>query len=122
MLNEKEYQTNEYKIYLNENTPYFDSLQDFEERLDGMDILEQIEWIENGSYGCGHCLALQKAVNSLNSRTNNQARIGNVVLKSLYGAEFKKWNKLSPNIQNKINKAIDAWLSNDHDFAIQCII
>jgi hypothetical protein len=121
-MNEKEYQTNELMNFLNSKSCYFDNLADFEQWLLNTDLLEQIEWIENGSYGCGSCLALQRTFKSLNNRTNKQARIGNVILHCFFGKRFDKWNKLSKSVQNILNDAIQQWLEQEKSFAIESII
>jgi hypothetical protein len=122
MQSNEQYQKNELERFINQESGYFDCLADFEEKLEGMDIFEQIEWMENGSYGAGVCLALQIAFAGLNKRTNDNARIGNVVLKALYGKTFKQWNKLSATSQKRLNKAVEKWLKQTHEWAIDCFI
>jgi len=117
MLDKKAYQQHELTNFMNPKHAFHDSVKDFSGYLENMNILEQIEWIENGSYGAGACYALQDALNHCNKRTNTRARIGQVVLHAFYGARFLKWNKLSPDAQNKINEAVDVWLTQKHNFA-----
>jgi hypothetical protein len=119
---DKEYQTNELIRFLNSKSSFFDNLADFEEWIKNTNVLEQIEWIENGSYGCGACLALQNAYNHLSKHTNNNARIGNVVLQAFYGMQFTKWNKLSKDVQSILNNAIEQWFKQDKDFVIKSIL
>jgi hypothetical protein len=97
---------------------FFDTVSEFAQDLEQTNILEQIEWIENGSYGAGACFALQLAFASLTKRTNNRARIGSVVLHALYGAPFTAWHKLPTNVQDSLNTAIDSWLESDKSFAM----
>ena len=121
VMTNKEHQSNELRRFYDQKTRYFDTVKDFEESLKGMDIEEQIEWIENGSYGAGPCLALQIALKSITPRCNANARIGNVVLKSFYGKDFRYWNKLSKKVQKKLNKAISKWIKKEHSFAMDLI-
>jgi hypothetical protein len=117
-MNDKEYKDYELKLFLNQKHPYFDKIKDFDTDLQNMDILEQIEWIENGSYGAGACIALKNTLESLTNRMNKNARIGNVILHVFYGAPFRYWNKLSSATQAQINDAISTWLKQEHNFAI----
>jgi len=118
-MDDREYKQRELLNFEKQNSAYFDSVSEFDEALQNMDVLEQIDWIEKGSYGAGACLSLQKALNSLNNRTNNKARIGNVVLHAFYGKPFRYWNKLSYCTQCRLNAAITTWLLLEHEFAIQ---
>ena len=122
-MTEKEYQTNELKRFHAQRYGYFDNIKDFSATLEDADHnLEQIEWIENGSYGAGACLALQLALKGLTPRTNRLARIGSVVLQALYGAPFTKWNKLSLQAQESMNWAVYQWLAKEkHNFAMEVL-
>ena len=116
-MDNKTYQNKELSGFDNSNHAYFDNVADFAESLDRMDIPEQIEWMENGSYGAGACFALQRALNQLSNRTNNVARIGQVALHALYGKRFMQWNKLPVSVQDKMSAAVGEWLGKDHSFA-----
>jgi|TARA_Y100000034_G_scaffold47212_1_gene58118 hypothetical protein len=99
---------------------YFETLAAFDSNVDDYNYnLEQLEWIENGSYGVGPCLALQKVENSLNGRTNNVARIGQFFLSVMYGCRFQQWNKLSKVSQAAVTKAVKKWLSQKHEYAMK---
>ena len=116
-MNEKEYQLKEMRSFLEQKNRYFDTVAEFAENLDGMDILEQIEWIENGSYGAGACFALQNTLKNITPRSNAKTRIGGTVLHAFYGCPFRYWNKLPANIQDKVNAAIETWIKQEHSFA-----
>ena len=118
-MTNKEYQKMELSRFMNQKTAFFDTVKEFSESLENMDIPEQIEWIENGNYGAGACFALQQTLNSLNNRTNNTARIGQTVLHAFYGAPFdgRKWHKLSEAARNSLTIAVKKWLASPHDFA-----
>lgn len=119
-MNNAEYQKKELTDFANQKNRYFDTVADFVEHWGdstAQELLEQLEWIENGSYGAGACFALQVVLNSLNKRTNNNARIGQVFLKCLYGTEFKQWNKLPATMQENLNKAVKQWLTQEKNFA-----
>ena len=118
-MTNQEYQKRELNEFLNKKNIYFDNVKEFALSLESMDIPEQIQWIENGSYGAGACLALQRAFNGLNNRMNKTARIGNIVLQAFYGAPFRGWNKLPFETQYRMNHAINEWLNRDHEFAIE---
>jgi hypothetical protein len=120
-MTNQEYQTLELKRFNGQKSSYFDTVKDFDETLKGMDIDEQIEWIENGSYGAGACLALRVALKSITTRCNGQARIGSVALKAFYGADFRYWNKLSKIVQSRFNNAVRRWLDKEHSFAMELI-
>ncbi len=121
-MNNEEYQKNEIARFNSEKHCYFDNINQFIESLKNGDQLTDLNWIENGSYGAGACLVLQRVVNSLNSQTNDRARIGNILFRCLYGRHFRGWNKLPEDIQTKLNVAVDAWLGQEHNFAITLII
>jgi len=116
-MTHKEYQKMELRRFNGQSSAYFDSVQEFNDRLADMDIPEQIEWIENGSYGAGACFALQIALRGITPRCNANARIGNVILHAFYGKPFTAWKKLSAEVQGKLNKAVSEWLNKDHSFA-----
>ena len=116
-MTDREFQMNELTRFAVQNSAYFDSISEFDKSLLDMDILEQIDWIENGSYGAGACFALQRALKNSGARTNKQARIGAVVLHAFYGKPFVGWKKLSKAAQAKMNKAVNDWLSQAHEFA-----
>jgi len=109
-MNDKAYQQRELTAFLNQKHAFHDSVKDFSDYLENMNIPEQISWIENGSYGAGACYALQREVKGLTNRTNNNARIGQIVLHAFYGKPFRYWQKLSPAAQKAMNDAVYSWL------------
>ena len=119
METEKEYQLREWRSFINQKYQYFDTVKEFDESLGNMDILEQIEWIESGSYGAGACLELQRVLSLLTKRNNSIAHIGNVVLHAFYGKPFRYWNKLSQQNKDRMNEAVKTWLKQEHSFAIE---
>jgi succinylarginine dihydrolase len=121
-MTNKEYQENELKRFRNEQSAYYDNLNDFIAYHDGIkkaDVVETLEWIENGSYGAGACFQLQKVFNYVkdNNRVNKAMHIGNVLLKCLYGADFKNWNKLPVDMQKAFNSGVEKWLKSKKTFA-----
>jgi len=119
-MNNAEYQKKELTNFINQKNRYFDTVADFVEQWGDStadELLTQLEWVENGSYGAGACFALQVALNSLNKRTNNNARIGQVFIKCLYGSDFRYWAKLPATMQENINKAVEQWLAQEKNFA-----
>ena len=122
MMTEREYQMNEWMRFVNSKYSSFDTVKEFNDWILNSDILEQLEWIENGSFGAGACLELQRTYAGLTNRMNKRAQIGRVLLHALYGKPFNKWNKLSKQAQDKLNAAVDTWLGQDKDFAITSII
>ena len=117
-MTEKKYQQRELRQFYNQKFSFFDTVKEFSDALEEMDILEQVEWIENGSYGAGACLALQVALKSITPRCNAVARIGSVVLQALYGAPFRNWKKLSQQAQTKATEAVSEWLKQSHNFGM----
>lgn len=116
MYNQREYQENELQRFINEQSAYYDKINDFIEFHKGItkaDVYEQIDWIANGSYGAGACFMLQKVWNYIkdNNRCNKTAQIGNIVLKCFYGADFKNWNKLPADMQKAFNQGVDKWIN-----------
>jgi hypothetical protein len=119
MITNEAYQKNEIWRFLNQKTTYFDTVKEFSDNLEEMDILTQLKWIENGSYGAGACLVLKRELEGLTKRMNHQYRIGSVLLHALYGKPFRYWNKLSEKAQSRTNEAVGIWLNrNNYDFAI----
>lgn len=116
MENNREYQQREWKSFINQKHRYFDTVKEFSDSLEQMDILEQIEWIENGSYGAGACFALQNTINRLTPRMNKDAAIGSIILHAFYGKPFKYWNKLSRVAQDNMNKSIENWMEKERNF------
>ncbi len=117
-MNQAQYKAAELARFDGMKNTYFDTVADFAEWLDNTsNLVEQIEWMENGSYGAGVCFALQRAEASLNSRTNDTARIGQVVLKAMYGAPFKHWHKLPQDTQDRLNQTVNDWLESEHSYA-----
>jgi hypothetical protein len=118
MKTNREYQARELQMFLNQKNRYFDTVPEFSESLESMDIPEQIEWIEDGTYGAGACLALQHTLKGITPRANAIARIGQTVLHTFYGAPFTKWQKLTPKAQAAITKAVTRWMKKKHHFAM----
>ena len=119
-MNNTEYQKKELTDFINQKNRYFDTVKDFVDQWGDStaeELLTQLEWIENGTYGVGACFALQAALKSLNKHTNNSAKIGQVFLKCLYGADFRYWNKLPATMQSNLNKAVTIWLAQEKNFA-----
>lgn len=114
-----EYEQRELAAFRAQKHAYFDSAKDFAERLDSMDIPEQIRWIANGTYGLGACLALRLAVEGLSPRCNAVARVGQVILHAFCGKPFtgRDWHKLPPGVQSRVNTACEAFLSSEKEFA-----
>ena len=121
-MDEKTYQVNELRRFQQQKSAFFDTVKDFDEWIIASDVHTQIEWIENGTFGAGACLELQRIFQGLSNRTNKTARIGGVVLMAFYGAPFSKWNKLSKAAQAKMNKAVNKWIAQEHDFALQSVL
>lgn len=117
---QSDYESRELHSFLNSKHAFFDSTKDFAESLASMDIPEQIEWIANGSYGAGACLALRNAYEYAkeSKRANGPAHIGAVALHAFYGRPFRSWKKLPPEVQAKMQSACEAFLASSPDFAI----
>jgi hypothetical protein len=116
-MTNQQYQQNELKRFYAKKTAYYDNVKDFAEWLDNTDILQQIEWIENGTYGAGECFYLQRVLNGITPRCNAMARIGGAVLSIFYGKDFRYWNKLTKEVQAKMTAAVTAWMRQEHNFA-----
>ena len=110
MESERDYQKRELNRFLNQKHAFFDTVADFDDSLQNTDLYEQLQWIENGTYGAGACFSLQHTLNQLTPRCNKTARIGQVYLHALYGKPFSAWNKLSPKTQKRITRAVEKWL------------
>ncbi len=117
-MNNKEYQTMELRRFQTQRNKFFDTEKDFIDDLTGRDILTDLEWIENGSYGAGACLELQRVFNYLTPRMNKNSHVGAVLFHALYGAQFRGWNKISGPVQAMINKAVSKWIKSKKDWAI----
>lgn len=117
MENNKEYQKHELVNFVNQKHSYFDTVKEFSDNLEDMDILEQINWIENGSYGAGACFALQNTLNHISKRMNANSHIGSIVLHVFYGKHFRYWGKLSDKAKKAIDEAVIAWINQEHNFA-----
>ncbi len=116
-MNNKEYQHMELKRFYAQKDKYFDTVKEFSDDLESMDILEQIEWIENGTYGAGACFAMQKTLKNLTPRMNHKAHVGGICLHTFYGKQFPYWQKLSDAAKEKINQAVAEWMKQKHAFA-----
>ena len=121
-MNHTEYCDNEWRSFLNQKC-FFGNVAEFIEFHKDCDeewFLEQLEWIEGGSYGAGACLHLQTAWNQLQSsrRANKPARIGGMLLWSLNGAPFTGWRKLPDSMKDAINSAVTRWIESEKNFAV----
>jgi hypothetical protein len=119
MRENEAYQRRELMNFLNQKNRYFDTVKEFSANLEDMDILQQIEWIENGSYGDGACFALQKfsSPEYLKMKRNKRAHVGHIVLHAFYGCPFRYWNKLSDKAKDMMNVAVDEWMKQKHEWA-----
>jgi hypothetical protein len=120
-MDEKTYQQNELKRFYAQVNGYHENAKDFSEWIENSNILEQIEWIENGSYGAGSCLAMQQVLKRITPRMNATAHIGQIVLRCFHGAPFKNWKGLSKKAQDKMTKSVDKWMKRKHNFAMTLI-
>jgi hypothetical protein len=122
-MKEQTYQQRELAIFRAEQTSkshkYFDTWEDFEENLTNSNPLTDLEWIENGSYGLGACLYMQRIVKQLTIRTNDIAQLGRFLLSVLYGEEFpvRYWWKFRDSTRQTVNIAVRTWLKQEHNFA-----
>ena len=121
-MTDREYQSNELRRFHAEMADkercFFGSVSEFADSLTERDwILEQLEWIENGSYGAGACFALQRVANSLNKRTNDEARVGGFLLSCLYGCEFRHWHRLPAAVQANVGWAVRRWIRRKRNWA-----
>jgi hypothetical protein len=117
MQKENEYQRRELMGFLNQKNRYFDTVKEFSENLDDMNLAEQIEWIENGSYGAGACFALQNTLKRITPRMNADAHVGQTILHAFYGCPFRHWQKLTPKVQRDFAAAVHKWMGKKHTFA-----
>ena len=115
----KEYQKAELDRFTAEHAKgraFFDNVPDFIERWGEAttdELRTQLDWIENGSYGTDACFALQRVMESLNSRTNGVARVGRFFLTCLYGEDFRHWHKLPVAMHDALTKAVENWLAKE---------
>ena len=116
-ITNQEYQKRELISFLNQKNKYFDTVKEFSESLEQMDILEQIEWIENGSYGAGACFALQNTLNRITPRMNAEAHTGQTILHAFYGCRFPYWQKLSDKAKKDFSTAVQKWMKRKHQWA-----
>ena len=120
--NNEEYQRRELLAFLRSEHGYHDTAKEFAASLESMNISEQIQWIENGSYGCGPCLALQKTLRDLTPRMNARAHVGQIILHAFHGKPFRCYSKLPASVRAKLDSAVDDFLTREKDFAIQLAI
>lgn len=115
-----EWENRERRDFLTRNAPYHDTPAELAHWLDNSDLDEQIEWIENGTYGAGAALALKDAVATVKAhpRMNARANVGHVILRAFHGAPFTRWNKLPETTRTRFDAAVGAFLAREHDFAI----
>lgn len=118
-MDEKKWQAMELHLFNNKSNTFFDSVKEYEKDMSAKWMLQQLEWIENGSYGAGACFALQRAIES--KRGNVIARVGQVFIRATYGDRLN-WHKLSKNIQNNMTAIVKQWLKNNKNFASDLII
>jgi hypothetical protein len=119
-MNNAEYKDKELRDFRASTGKYY-TIKEFSAWLEHTDIAEQIRWIENGTYGCGACLALQAVLQLVkrSTRLNKKANVGQIILHAFYGSRFRYWRKLSATAQNKFDSAVSEWLGKEHDFAIE---
>jgi hypothetical protein len=121
---EQEYKNRELDLFLKGSGPFHETAQDFieaHESLDSSYYTQQLEWIENGSYGAGATLRLSTVWEYVNEskRYDKTAHIGQILLHALHGAPFKWWNKLPMGMQDALNEGVNRWIeSEEKDFAI----
>lgn len=127
-MNEKTYQKNELRRFDLEHCRtdgYFSHVREFSERIEGNGaawVSEQIGWIENGSYGAGACIALQRAFawGSESKRRNLEAACGQVVILCLAGREYP-WQKISPAAREILSACVRKWLVEEKSWSMTLI-
>ena len=117
-MHDKEYQDLELGNFLKQNCRYYDNVRDFSDYLENTDILEQIEWIENGTYGAGACFFLQHILNRITKRMNREAAIGQAVLRIFYGAPFGYWRKLAEKAKTDFSEAVRKWDAQEREWSM----
>lgn len=109
-----EYQLSELTRYNLKGTPYYSSIQEFENQYkdDIEHLTEALNWIECGDFGAKFTLKLQQVWLYVkdNNRVNAQKHVGQVLLKALWGDHFKFWSKLSKQFQTELNQVLHMWL------------
>jgi hypothetical protein len=113
-MSDKAYQAAELKRHeadMARREGYFANVADFVRGMGTVDngwIREQTEWMVNGSYGAGACLAFQRCVAGITPRMNRAAVIGQFILSNLYGKTWKSgdWHKLDKRTLAEVNKAV----------------
>jgi hypothetical protein len=118
---EREYQELELAAFKASKNAFFDTPTEFSAHLAEAGpkwAAQQAEWIENGSYGCGACLALRQAYEWAegSARANKHAAVGRVILHALNGAPVE-WRRLSKAAQAVIAAAVAAWYPRPRDWA-----
>lgn len=127
-LTENEYQSRELRRFDLEHCRadgYFANVREFSTRIEGSGsawVSEQIEWIENGSYGAGACMALQRAFawGSESKRRNLEAACGQVVIKCLAGRDYP-WKKITPAAREILSDCVRGWLAGEKSWAMTLI-
>ena len=123
-MNEYNYQKSELMRYSRERhrAPFFNTVKEFDDTYRGnvKFLTEQIKWIEQGTYGEGACLALQRTWLYVqnNNRVNKRAHIGQHLLRALWGCRFPYWNKLSHELQSELNQAVGIWMKDKKEWAL----
>lgn len=124
-MNEYNYQKSELMRYSKERhrAPFFNTVKEFDDTYRGnvKFLTEQIKWIEQGTYGEGACLALQRTwlyVKDNNRVSNKRAHIGHILLRALWGCTFPYWSRLSSELQSELNQAVDTWMKNKKEWAL----
>ena len=126
-MNNYKYQQNELSEFLSGKHGYFETSAEFNshiEKLGEEELTTQIEWIENGSYGCGACVALQNAERwgSASKRRNLKAAVGKVVILAIAGQPVRG-QSIGMRAQNIIVAAVEKWLSRpEKNYSIKSII
>lgn len=127
-LTENEYQSRELRRFDLEHCRadgYFANVREFSTRIEGSGsawVSEQIEWIENGSYGAGACLVLQRAFTwgNVNKSRNIEAATGAVVIQCLAGRVYP-WQRISPEARAILSGCVRKWLASEKSWAMTLI-
>ena len=120
-MNDQEWKAAELKRFHAKSYGYYDTIAEFADTLlDEGWLYEQLTWIENGSYGAGECLALQRAFSwgSESKRRNLNAAVGNVFLSCLYGREFNHWGRLDAETHDRLNRVVARWIKKEKEWAV----
>lgn len=126
MNEEIEYQKRELHWFKSSRKSFFETATEFDEYLTSKGsewIMQQIDWVANGSYGVGACLALQMAYtyNPPSKTYNREACCGRVILRAFYGTDIR-WQQLSKETQALFSECVNSWLIGKVEFGIEAKI